>query len=215
MSNKKRNRGPQPAAPAPRATPVAPPPTAPKKTISRTRQPNWPLVGGIVVVLLLIGWYAVRTTGDPLPAEAQKIADMGQGLHLNSVDDPLPVAFNSNPPTSGYHVGNTLAPWGIQFQPIDDKISVHNIEHGGIIIHYRASLDSADVQKLDTLARELQRRNPCVVMVPRPDDRIDAPVVVTAWNYLMPLNDVDTAKITSFFESRIGRGPEQVCTTAS
>ena len=52
-------------------------------------------------------------------------------------------------------------------------------------------------------------------MVPRPDDRIDAPVVVTAWNYLMPLTDVDTAKITSFFESRIGRGPEQVCTTAS
>lgn len=112
-------------------------------------------------------------------------------------------------------MGNTLAPWGIQNQPIDDKISVHNIEHGGIIIHYRASLESADVQKLDTLARELQRRNPCVVMVPRPDDRIEAPVVVTAWNYLMPLAEVDTAKITSFFESRIGRGPEQVCTTAS
>ena len=140
---------------------------------------------------------------------------MGQGLHLDSVDDTLPVAYNSNPPTSGWHVGNTLAPWGIQNQPIDDKISVHNIEHGGIIIHYRASLESADVQKLDTLARELQRRNPCVVMVPRPDDRIEAPVVVTAWNYLMPLAEVDTAKITSFFESRIGRGPEQVCTTAS
>jgi len=183
--------------------------------MARKQQPNWPLIGGIVVVVLLLGWYAFRSTSDALPSEAQKIADMGQGLHLDSVADPLPVAYNSNPPTSGWHVGNTLAPWGIQFQPIDDKISVHNIEHGGIIIHYRASLDSADVQKLDTLARELQRRNPCVVMVPRPDDLIDAPVVVTAWNYLMPLADVDTAKITSFFESRIGRGPEQVCTTAS
>jgi hypothetical protein len=215
MSNKKPRRGPQSTSPAPRPTPAAPPSTAPKKPIRRTRQPNWSLIGGIAVVALLIGWYLFRTTSDTLPAEAQKIADMGQGLHLDSVDDALPVAYNSNPPTSGWHVGNTLAPWGIQNQPIDDKISVHNIEHGGIIIHYRASLESADVQKLDTLARELQRRNPCVVMVPRPDDRIEAPVVVTAWNYLMPLAEVDTAKITSFFESRIGRGPEQVCTTAS
>ena len=209
MSNKKNRRG------TPRNTNASTPPPATPVAAPRRNRPNQNVIIGVVVVALLIGVYVWRNASSGLPAEAQKIADMGQGLHLDTVDDALPVAFNSNPPTSGWHVGNALAPWGIQLQPVDDKISVHNIEHGGIIIHYRASLDAASVQTLDSLARDLQRRNPCVILLPRPDELIDSPVVVTSWNYLMPLAEVDTAKITSFFEARIGRGPEAVCTTAS
>jgi hypothetical protein len=48
-------------------------------------------------------------------------------------------------------------------------------------------------------------------MVPRPDDKMEAPIVMTAWNYLLPLQTVDKASMTQFFADRVGKGPEKNC----
>ncbi|HWQ12006.1 MAG TPA: DUF3105 domain-containing protein [Roseiflexaceae bacterium] len=160
------------------------------------------------VLLAAIGFALARTAG---PNVGERVPDQGQGLHLQNPDDTPPVAWNSNPPTSGYHWGGGTAPWGIHSEPIQDTLTVHNIEHGGVIIHYRQGLDQASVDRLTEIARGLLRQNPCVVMVPRPADQIDAPVVLTAWNYLLRLQSVDEAAIRAFFNAHIGRGPEAAC----
>lgn len=187
-------------------------PNKPKPGASRRSNKNMPLYAGIVAIIALIaGLIYTRTADRGLPSETQQIPDSGPSLHMGSVDEPLPAPFNSNPPTSGWHVGNQTAPWGIQKTPLDDKITVHNLEHGGIIVHYKASLDANSVATLETLARDLQRTNPCLILIPRADDQMPAPVVATAWNHMLELQSVDSEKITGFFNALVGRGPEAVC----
>jgi hypothetical protein len=181
-------------------------------TKRKSKNANLPLYAGIIAVIaLVIGLVYVRTADRGLPSETKKIPDSGPSLHIGSVDDPLPAPFNSNPPTSGWHVGNQTAPWGIQKTQLDDKITVHNLEHGGVIVHYKASLDVNSVAELEVLARDLQRTNPCLILMPRPDDQMPAPVVATAWNHMLELQSVDSDKITGFFNALVGRGPEAVC----
>ncbi|MEN9935364.1 MAG: hypothetical protein RLZZ387_1943 [Chloroflexota bacterium] len=176
------------------------------------RKSNTGLIVGVgiaaVVLVAAIGLALARTAERNI---GQKIADQGQGLHIQNPDDPLPAPWNSNPPTSGYHWGGGTAPWGILTEPVADTLTVHNIEHGGIVIHYRQGLDQAAVVELTEVARGLLRQNPCVVMAPRADDSIDSPIVLTAWNYLLPLEGVDAEQIRAFFSAHIGRGPEAVC----
>jgi len=199
--------------------PGTPRPESPtrKVPVPAKKGPNiWVIVGVVAVVALFVGLLVMRSSGSSsILSEAKKFPDLGQGLHLQTIDDPLPVPYNSNPPTSGYHVGSMISPWGIQKEPVSDKVSTHNIEHGGVIIFYKQSLDADSLAKLDTLARDLQRQNQCLLMTSRPDDQIDHPVVVTAWNYMLSLDSVDTTKITQFFVALVGKGPEKFCTPLS
>jgi len=167
---------------------------------------------GAAVLVAVVAWAALRGGSSKIPEGTVQHADLGVGLHMQSLSDALPIPYNSNPPTSGWHVGSMIAPWGIQAAPVDDRVSVHNIEHGGIIIHYKQSLDAASVTLLTALTGELQRRNQCIILVPRPDDQMDAPVVLTAWTYKLSLQNIDTAVITAFFEALVGHGPEPICT---
>jgi hypothetical protein len=166
-------------------------------------------VGVVVAILIAAIGFAVwrgasRNVGERIP-------DMGVSLHLPNAEDIPPVPYNSNPPTSGYHWGGGTAPWGILNEPVPDTLTVHNIEHGGIVIHYRQGLDQARLDQLTGVARSLLEENPCVVMVPRPAEQLDTPIALTAWNYLMPLETVDEESIRAFFNAHIGRGPEAVC----
>jgi hypothetical protein len=230
MSNKKQRNAkptgnpkptvnPKPTGNSQSAQPINTPGTAPtrKVPVPAKKGPNiYMIVGAVAIVALFVGLFVLRSSGsNSILSEAKRFTDLGQGLHLQTIDDELPVPFNSNPPTSGYHVGSMLSPWGIQKEPVSDKVSTHNIEHGGVIIHYKQSLDADSVAKLDTLARDLQRRNQCLLMSPRPDDQIEHPVVVTAWTYMLTLDSVDTTKITHFFEELVGKGPEKFCTPLS
>jgi hypothetical protein len=183
----------------------------PARAASRKKSNTGMYIGiGLVAVVLVaaVGLALNRTAGRNV---GEKIPDQGQGLHLANAEDTPPVAWNSNPPTSGYHWGGGTAPWGIMAEPVNDTLTVHNIEHGGVIIHYRQGLDQATVEQINDLGRDLLRRNPCVVVVPRPADKIDAPIVLTAWNYLLRLDSFDSQVILEFFNAHIGRGPEAVC----
>jgi Protein of unknown function (DUF3105) len=188
--------------------------TAQRRTSGRqvrtTKKSNTPmLIGGGVLLLIILAAAGFSLTRNVGPASGQFIPDQGPSLHLPTPDDQPPVPYNSNPPTSGYHWGGGVAPWGVQTRPISDTITVHNIEHGGVIIHYRPDLDAATVSQLSDLARDLQRQNPCVILVPRA--QLDVPIALTAWNYLLNLDSYDAGKIQGFYKARVGRGPEAVC----
>jgi hypothetical protein len=202
MSNRKK----QPA----HLRPDAKPQQTPIKATPTKKAPNIGMIAGVVVGIgLIVALIVLRVTGNDLPEGTTSYRDLGQGLHLQTIDDALPTPYNSDPATSGYHVGSMLAPWGIQAEPLQDKVSVHNLEHGGIIIHYRPDISSDDLARITTLARDLQRQNSCLIVVPR--DGLKTPVVLTAWTYMLPLDSVDTAKITAFFTARVGKGPEPFC----
>ena len=57
--------------------------------------------------------------------------------------------WNSNPPTSGPHYGE-WAVWGFYDEEVPLVKSVHNLEHGGVVIHFGPQVPQAEVEKLRT-----------------------------------------------------------------
>ncbi|HJZ49898.1 MAG TPA: DUF3105 domain-containing protein [Roseiflexaceae bacterium] len=167
---------------------------------------------GLVVVMVVAGLALTRSGGGNIAGQQQfpNLVPPPTSPHIAEVTSPHG-PYNSNPPTSGWHYGGGTAPWGVQSQPIPDELTVHNLEHGGVIIHYRQGLDQASVDQLTSLARELQQQSPCIVLLPRPADKMtESPIAVTAWTWLLRLDTVDAGKIRSFFRAHIDQAPEHV-----
>ncbi|MDR7537735.1 MAG: DUF3105 domain-containing protein [Armatimonadota bacterium] len=126
-----------------------------------------------------------------------------QGTAHIRLGDPPP-AYNSNPPTSGWHTPQD-APWGSHRTVIPDEVLVHNLEHGGIWISYRDGDDGALVERLEALASRYRSK---VIVTPRPAN--DVPIAVAAWTRLMKLDAYEEEKIVGFINAYKNRGPERV-----
>jgi len=183
-----------------------------------SKKSNTPLIIGAVaavVVIMVAAGIALSRDGGGVSLNEQQLPNQVPppgNPHIVSPTDPHP-AYNSNPPTSGYHWGGGWAPWGVHQEPIQDMVTVHNLEHGGVIIHYRQDLDKATVDQLVALTRELQRQSPCILLEPRPVDKLDTPVAVTAWTWLLKDQKVDSQtlnSIRSFFRQHVDQGPEKL-----
>ena len=176
------------------------------------RKSNTPMiVGGVIALVVVLVILGIVLSGGGAAQIGQQIEPQTppQGQHIQNVTDPHPT-YTSNPPTYGYHFVSPANP-GVYTQPIPDEVTVHNLEHGFIIIHYRQDLDAATVTQLTTLTRELQQQNSCVILEPRAVDKLEVPIAMTAWNWLLKLPSYDPTSIRAFFKAHIGRGPEAVC----
>ena len=180
-----------------------------------SKKTNTPLIIGIVVALVIVmvaAGIALSRGGGSVSLNEQQFPNQvpaPTNPHIVKVTDQHP-PYNSNPPTSGWHTGGNIGPWGVTPQPIPDEITVHNLEHGGVIIHYRQDLNTATVDQLTTLTRQLQQQSPCILLIPRPADKLDKPIAVTAWTWLMKLDSFDAAAIGTFFRKHVDQGPEHV-----
>ncbi len=168
---------------------------------ARRRQRERIIYAGIalaaVAIIGLLGWSAFGPK-PPLPGEQIP----GQGQTHISLGAPHP-AYNSNPPTSGWHTGDRVAPSGVHGSEIPDEIVVHSLEHGCIWISYKDPKDTDLVTKLETLAA----KNPVtVVMTPRPKN--DSAIAVAAWQRLLKLTEYNEGQIVAFIRAFRNKGPE-------
>ena len=170
-------------------------------------------VVGVVLIMVAAGIALSRSSASANIAGQQQFPNLvppPTSPHIAEVTSPHG-PYNSNPPTSGWHYGGGTAPWGVQTQPIADELSVHNLEHGGVIIHYRQGLDQATVDQLTSLTRELQQQSPCIVLLPRPADKMtESPIAVTAWTWLLRQDSFDAGTIRAFFRAHVDQGREHV-----
>jgi Protein of unknown function (DUF3105) len=133
-------------------------------------------------------------------------ADGGKSARSHVDGDPTYTL--SIPPTSGAH--NIIwADWGFYDQPIPYRHQVHNMEHGGVIIHYGSGVNAAGVSAL----KDLWRQEPAYLMVV-PDTSASFPkngVVVTSWQRWMvckPFKVSQIAAIKTYRDTFRGAGPE-------
>lgn len=167
---------------------------------SRPRPSPWlALVGAILI--LIVGFLIYRSVSRGSSGETVAL------LPATHVSADTPASYNSNPPTSGSHTAEP-APWGVSTSALPDISLVHNLEHGGIVLHYRPDLDAAQLQQLTDLAGELQRRDRKVVLAPRVEN--DTPITATAWGKILKQQNFDGDEIRAFFNAHINRGPERV-----
>ena len=158
---------------------------------------------GIFSLVLLFGGYWVTSKQDAAlnkPLMGQKVSSMGEE-HVKR--NQKHAAYNSNPPTSGPHWGDGVAGAGEHTTEVPDELLVHSLEHGAVIVSYKADLPKNQVEKIRNAYNDASGKK---IFVPRKN--LDVPVALTSWEYLMKLKAIDPSKIKLFIETNSGKGPE-------
>ncbi len=126
----------------------------------------------------------------------QRIDDLG-AVHI-SPGETHP-AYASVPATSGWHLGQPLspAPWGVHGDVLEDEVLLHNLEHGGIGVHYDCP-DGCDelVEQLSELVNTAANRGGKVIMSPYPG--MESTISLTAWTFLDQLDVFDEDRNRDF-----------------
>lgn len=151
------------------------------------------VVGGIA--------YATRQYNENLPGTAFT----NQGREHIALDADHP-EYNSNPPTSGSHYSEWEKNWGIHTNYVEEGYQVHNLEHGGIIVHYRPD-KITNLPELEALFTELQQKNKKMLLMP--NSNIDTVYALTAWTRLDTFDQYDPERIKKFTAAFYNKGPEK------
>ena len=113
--------------------------------------------------------------------------------------------YNSVPASSGWHY-DAPAKWGIYDTVIPEETLVHNLEHGGVRIHYDCPEGCPNlVSQLEDLAE----RGTEVVMSPYPD--MGSKIALVAWMVLDKFDEFDEQRIKDFINAHMNstRAPER------
>jgi hypothetical protein len=114
--------------------------------------------------------------------------------------------YNSNPPTSGWHYGQT-AEWGAYREEIPDETLLHNLEHGGIWISYKPGISEETIKNLERFYEKWGRK---IIVTPRAKN--DADIAVAAWTRLDTLSvaEYSEERVEQFIRAYRNKGPEFV-----
>ncbi len=152
------------------------------------------IVYGIIVL--------VRMSGPQ--GEDFSTAYLNQGRNHIAVGEESK-SYNSNPPSSGDHYGQT-ARGGFYDEPLADETVIHNLEHGDIWIAYHPKISSEAKETLKKFAGQY------VVVSPRSQN--DGNISLVAWGRVDTFdieNDaVDEHRIQDVISRYDNRGPEKV-----
>jgi Protein of unknown function (DUF3105) len=180
-----------PAPPAPRRVQAPKKRTGPRHAAATPARRRLPLVaaagavlvlGAIVAGALVLGGGSGANVGEDVRAAGgtYREVEARQNLrpnmrHVTSL--PKGFKYNTNPPTSGLHFPSTIL-WGMYDSPVDRLRSVHNLEHGGIMIHYGPNVPNGTVAQL----RDFYQDDPNgIVIAPLPS--LGNKISLAAWTF--------------------------------
>lgn len=165
-------------------------------------------IGGVLVVGIAVIVVAL-VFARPASADTGTIQPDGGRTHIADGTDGGP--YTSVPATSGPHWQDP-ANWGVYTEsaPLAESQSIHNLEHGGIVIWYRAgALSDAQVAQLqDFVSVQVTTQKFKFILSPFTGKDFGHPIAVTAWRWLLYLDTVDLDAIRAFADAHYGDAPE-------
>lgn len=171
---------------------------------------NW----GLVVIVLVAGILGFTQLTKKSPEQIE-FEQQVETISLDGKVEEFPiegrdhvpastnVEYQTNPPTSGGHLGQAEE-WGVYNKEIDDKAGVHNLEHGGIWISYK-DISKEEIKVIEDLVKQ---NSQSTVASPRSDN--DDKVVVASWGKMMRLDSVDKALIQKYIDTYKNQSPEKL-----
>jgi len=160
-------------------------------------------VAAAAIVAAVIGLGAVLASGSDGDAR-QALEDAGcsfqtftaqEGRHVASLE--AKPKWNSSPPTSGPHF-DSPAIWGFYTEPVALIQSVHNLEHGGVVVHYGRDVSQ---QTLDAIRSWYDDDPNGLIVSPLPSLRPANTIALSAWTSEGSENGTGVlAKCTAFDE---------------
>lgn len=158
------------------------------------------VVGGIAAVLVVVALIMFLSDDDEEPAieGVETFSGFEGGLHTT---DPVP--YEQTPPVGGQHFEAWLK-CGVYDTPVPNEAAVHDLEHGVVWIAYDAEALSSE--QVATLEDSLPEQG---IMSPYPG--LQAPVVVSAWERQLELDDVADPRLAEFADAYEGgeQAPER------
>ncbi|MEK9157029.1 MAG: DUF3105 domain-containing protein [Patescibacteria group bacterium] len=148
-------------------------------------------ISALWLIPLLLAGLIIWSIAQPKPGES---LDSLGNQHIATIEETHG-PYNSKPPTSGPHL-NQKAPWGVSEEQLPDELQVHNLEDGGVIIHYDPAIDTGTVMQLTNLVE----RYPDKVIL-EPYAGMDKPIVMTAWTKIDKLDTYDEERIAAFISA--------------
>lgn len=116
--------------------------------------------------------------------------------------------YNSNPPSSGPHYGST-AQSGVYGEPLPPEQIVHNLEHGGVNVHYRPDdLSPSEIEDLEDLAESYSGSGAESGVIVQPNPDVPAPIAMAAWTVTMVCDEYNRDAVRGFIQLHCGQGPE-------
>lgn len=230
--------------PAPPRRPVQSPKvrTTPRDP-GRNRKILFAVAGSAVLVVAAVLGFLLLAGGDDESSAATGVA--AQFRELDGTFETLPATpnlrfkgqrirhvpamppgfkYNSNPPSSGIHTDASIV-WNIYDEPVPAISSVHNLEHGGIVIRYGPDVAAAEVEKI----REWYLEDPNGLLI-APMPGLGDTIALTAWTYdrgrqndrtyegegrLAKVKRFDEDAFNAFVDEFRGHGPENPPFTVS
>jgi len=180
------------------------------------------MFGGILFALVFISALVLSPNLSPRTADGLRGVNTGGFIEID-VDQgaghipgnaPNPDSDAVVPATSGPHWAGATTPagvsaparWGSFRQILPDEVLLHNLEHGGIGIHYDCEGGCPEiVQALDDI---IPRNNSQFMMSPYVN--MPSKIVITAWRHHLYLDEVDEDLIRQFIDEYQDRAPESV-----
>lgn len=160
------------------------------------RQWRWVKLGltaFTVLAVVGIGWWIVRAVQDArsnqMPPGTVTYAYTSTD-HTASLADT--VSYAESPPVGGTHAPSPN--WqncGFYDQPVQNEAVLHSLEHGAVWITYRPDLPQDQVDILRAKGEQ-----PWIVVSPYADN--PTPVVATAWNAQLALDNASDGRLDQF-----------------
>jgi len=173
------------------------------------------LIGGVLVVALLGAIvYGVQKSSSQKAAAAaaaeaagcgpvQEIENQGRNhIALSQTFSD----YNSNPPTSGPHYAERLANWGTYNEETPESTLIHNLEHGGVIIHYKGQTDD-QIDRIDSFVESYQDG-----VISNPNERIDKPIAIASWTRMQQCESFSPDAVAGYIQEHCNKGPEKLTT---
>jgi hypothetical protein len=174
-------------------------PTRSKKQQEKSKS-RWGLIAaaGITIIAVIgLGYLLFDSLRGPQPIEP--IAGVVDHEHQERDHVEDEILSGPLPPVGGSH-NPAWQNCGIYDEPIAIENALHSLEHGAMWLTYHPDLPQEDVETL----REYVRGEDFALMSPYPG--LQSPVVLTAWEVQLELDDVDDDRIPEFVE-RYQQGP--------
>ena len=109
--------------------------------------------------------------------------------------------YNTVPPTSGQHWSSSSpaapAPWGIKNTTLENEVTTHNLEHGGVVIAYN-NLTPTETDQLKSIVRTMMNGSYRKIILEPYPALTDAKVALTSWGWLLKLPTIDQVQIVQF-----------------
>jgi len=157
-------------------------PTGTANHTPRGRFLSWVLFGTAFAILAAGG--QLRLGAD---LRAVETFTYQEGMHVEGR-----IIYTENPGVGGLH-NPVWQNCGVYDEELFDEHVVHSMEHGAVWIAYRpADLDPREVAELE----DAYRGRRYIVVSPRAD--LDAPIVLSAWNHRLELEEPTDRRIALF-----------------